>query len=320
MNYGEIDLNDLLLYFGNVSTQVIVLFILIALGYVLTHFKMIRTEGAGLLTDLSLFIITPAVIIKAFATVEFTAERVGNLLIVALAAVLIHFFALAVGLICFKKSERAQRNLYTACVVFSNCGYMSLPLTEAVLGDEGVFLVSIYVGVFNVVLWSVGLKLFSSERLSFKKIALNPGLISVAIGLIIFFGKLNITSVKILYEPISMMAALNAPVAMLVIGYYLKNTDLVIRKSDMPIFAIIALRLVAVPLVALAVMRLCGITGTLLTATFIPASAPCAAAVMMFSAKYGADTASASKIVSFTHIASVVTMPLLLTLCKFIGG
>ena len=95
--------------------------------------------------------------------------------------------------------------------------------------------------------------------------------------------------------------------------------NVVVRRSDVPNFCAIALRMVAVPLLCLALFRLCGITGNLLMAVMIPASAPTAAMVMMLSAKYQGDGIEASRIVSFSHLVSIVTMPLILTLCPAVG-
>lgn len=304
-------------FFGTVSVQVAVLYIMIAVGFILTRSGKMNATGAAQMTDVLLYIVTPCVIINSFGSVEFTVDSAGRLLISAVAAVASHAVSFGIAAICFMRTEKARRNLLIAASALSNCGFMGVPLASAILGDEGVFLVSVYIAVFNIVSWTVGISLFSSENLNWKRIVLNPGVIGVAIGLVIFFARLKLPG--IIAQPVGYMAGLNTPLAMVVIGYYLASGSLKMRRSDVPNFCAIAVRMVAVPLVCLALFRLCGITGNLLMAVMIPASAPTAAMVMMLSAKYQGDGIEASRIVSFSHLVSIVTMPLILTLCHAVG-
>ena len=52
----------------------------------------------------------------------------------------------------------------------------------------------------------------------------------------------------------------------------------------------------------------------MLLACMIPASAPAAANVVMFAAKFGGDARLASRIVPLSTVVSILTIPLLLTL------
>ena len=42
------------------------------------------------------------------------------------------------------------------CVVFTNCGFMALPLLDALYGSYGIFLGSSFIVVNNLLLWSYG--------------------------------------------------------------------------------------------------------------------------------------------------------------------
>lgn len=310
---------ELSMYFLEVSTQVGVMFLLIAVGFILTHLKVINDKGAKQITDIVLYAVTPAVIIKAFISVEFSPENVGSMLIAVGSAIAVHFIGLFLGKIVFRKIEKPNRNMYISAVVFANGGYMSLPLAEAILGDYGAFLLSMFVTVFNVFIWTLGVHLFSTEKISAKKLILNPNIIAVIIGVVLFFCRIDITGLTLIYEPVVHFANLNAPLAMIVIGYYLRSADCRLNRKDTPMFLSIALRIIAMPLIMMTLLRLCGVTGDTLTCCVIPASAPIAAMLMMFATKFGGDTSTASKAVAVSHICSIVTMPLMLTLCRYIG-
>ncbi len=312
---------DILNYTLTVSTQVLILFILIAVGFILTKVKMLGQTGAKQITNLVLYFVTPAVILKAFigGSVDNTPENVKSLGVAALAAVIAHAVAFIIGFAVFHKCDRAD-NLQVCAVMASNCGFMSLPLAEAVLGDQGVFIVTIYVGIFNIIVWTLGVRLISGERMSIKRALLNPGVISATVGIILFILGVDISSVTVVMEPIKHLAALNTPLPMVIIGFYLANASLRLGKGDGRMIVVILLRLVAAPLVTMGILRLIGVTGLPLSACVLPASAPVAVIIMMFAANYDGDAEGASRTVSLSHLVSIVTMPAILVLCKLIGG
>ena len=310
---------DLWLYFQGVATQVAVIFVLIGVGVLLTRRRLISEVGARVITDVILYAVTPAVILKAFLTVRFSPENAQQMLLALASALAVHALGLGLGLLVFGRRPKPSRSLLTGVVIFANGGFMALPLAQALLGDKGVFLVSMYVAVFNVVIWTLGVKLFSAEPVSAKKLLLNPNLIAVALGIVLFFLRVDLTGVTILFEPMTHLANLNTPLAMLLIGYYLAHARWLPSRADGPAYVAITLRLLAVPLVALAALRLCGMTGDLLTACVLPASAPVAAMTMMFAARFGGDTETASRTVALSHVMSILTIPLMLTLAKAIG-
>lgn len=304
-------------FFGNVFSQVLILFVMIMVGFVLTKCRMLNGDGAEQLTDILLYIVNPCVIINSFSSIGFSEERAGQLLVSAGAAVAVHVVALAIGWLVFARCEKARRNLFIATTCMSNCGFMGIPLASAVLGAEGVFLISVYVAVFNVFVWTVGISLFRSGNFEWRRIIFNPGIIGMAVGLAFFFLKIELPAV--VAQPLEYMAGMNSPLAMIVIGYYLASGGLLPKRGDGPLFAAVGMRMVVVPLVCLGIFLLCGLRGNMLMATMIPTAAPAAAMVMMLSAKYTGDGVEGSRIVSFSHILSIITMPLLLTLCYAVG-
>ncbi len=313
-------------YMLKVSMQVLILFMLIAVGYILTKAKMLGEKGAKQITNLVLYFVTPAVILNAFVggKVENSPENIKKLGVAVVAAVIAHAIALLIGAIAFRGHDR-ESNLRICTVMSSNCGFMSLPLAQAILGAEGVFIVTIYVGIFNIITWTLGVRLISGKQISLKRAIFNPGVLSAAAGIILFLcgvnlSTLEIANVKIIMEPIQHLANLNTPLPMIVIGYYLANASLKLRKGDGQMLLTIALRLVVAPVITMFVLRLIGITGTSLSASVLPACAPVAVAVMMFAASFDSDAEGTSRTVSLSHLFSIFTMPVILVVCKLIGG
>ncbi len=304
--------------FLNVFTQVVILFILIFLGAILTKKGVFTEKGISSMTDMVLLLVTPCVIIKSFIR-EFDSTTFKKLLISFLIAILSHIgFIILSRVLLRDKNERSQKVLQFG-VIFSNCGYMSIPLQQALLGDDGIFYGASYIAIFQIFIWSYGLLLMSGDKkvLSPKKMLINPGVIGVSIGLIIFL--LSIPVPKVIAEPISYLASLNTPLPMLIIGYHLMKSNILEGLRNIKCFFAIGIKLFLFPLLALLVMYLCGVRGTMLISSVISCSAPTAAITTMFSDKYSCDTALSVNMVSISTLLSLISMPILITLAQHLA-
>lgn len=298
-----------------VGQQVLILFILIGVGVICGKVRFLTQNTAKHLTNIVLYFVTPCVVIDAFQR-DFEPELLTNLGITALSAVLIHAVSIAIAFFVFQDKDISRRCVLRFGTVFSNCGFMSIPLQAALLGPDGVFYGAAFVAVFNLLLWSYGLLTMSGDKkaLSPKHLLLNPGVIGVAAGMILFL--LSVHLPEVLSTPVSYMAALNTPLPMLIIGFYLSRTNLREALRDKKAYTAIFLRLVALPLLTLVFMYLFQIRGVVLTACVIAASAPVAAATTMFAAKFDRDTVLSVNLVSLSTLFSLATMPLLVGLAQ----
>lgn len=296
--------------FLTVGQQVLIIFILIAVGFICGKTKLIKGEGAACLTNIVLYAVTPCLMIEAFQR-DFDASMLTNLLITAAAAVGVHLLSILIAALCIHDKDKSRQTVLRFSVVFSNCGFMCLPLEQALLGDDGVFYGGVFVAVFNIVLWSYGLVMMSGDKkqLSIKRLVLNPGIMGVLIGLVFFVFSIRLP--EIVMSPISFLADLNTPLPMLVIGYYLYKSNLIDAVKDVKSYIAIALRLIVIPILSLAILYLCGMRGTLLLSTVIAASAPVAASTTMFATKFNKDVAASVNLVSLSTIFSILTMSLI---------
>lgn len=303
--------------FLTVGQQVIVLFLLILVGFLCGRFGVFGEKTAKGMAEIALLFATPCAIIQSFQR-EKEPALLKNLGLALLISLLIHAVTIALVTLVFREKDGARRRVLRFGTVFSNAGYMALPLQQAVLGSEGVFYGAAYIAVFNVFLWSWGLCEMSGDRksLSAKKLLLNPGLIGVLIGVGLFLGSVRLP--EVLLGPVKHLAALNTPLPMLIVGYHLSHTRLGQALCDRQALFAVALRLVAIPAMVLALLYVCGVRGTLLVSCTIAASAPIAAATSMFATKYNRDIGLSVNLVSVSTLLSAVTMPLIVGVAKLL--
>ncbi|MBQ7089185.1 MAG: AEC family transporter [Clostridia bacterium] len=298
--------------FLTVASQVLTLFLLIGVGAVCAKTQLLSERAVKALADLVLYIATPCVIIKSCIREFDSAMLWGFLTVIAVAAVT-HGLLIVLAKVVFRDGEEDRRRVLRMATVFSNAGYMAIPLQQAILGDVGVFYCAAYVIVFNVFLWTYGLAEMSGEsRLSVKKILLNPGVIGVAVGILLFV--LPVPVPTLIVDGIGHLAALNTPVPMLIVGFYLAQTDLLGALKDGRGWLCMALRLVAAPAVALGALLLCGVRGDLLTSCMICIATPVATACTMFATRFDRNPRLSVNLVSMSTLLSAVTLPLMVAL------
>lgn len=294
-----------------VSSNVLVLFILIAIGYMCNRTKILTAASIKDMTNFVLYIVTPCVIINSYQK-EFDKQMLVGLVITLIASFLSFGLNILMAHLLVKDSDKRREKTLRFGTVFSNCGYMSLPLQEAMLGETGVFYGATYIAVFQIVLWTYGVILMSGDikSISLKKVIINPGVLSTALGVVLFVCSLSIPFSII--EPMKHLASLNTPIPMIIVGYRLAETSF--RIKGLSTYVSIVLRLVVSPLVMILGLWLCGISGDIMVACAIAASSPVAAATTMFSEKFGGDTLLSASLVSITTLLSIITMPLIVGL------
>ena len=303
--------------FIDVGTQVLVLFVLIAVGAVLTKCGMITEQGSRTMTDVVLYAVTPCVIVNAFQR-EYEPRMLGGLLTALLAAFLSLGFSVLLAELMYRKKDVDRGVVLKFSLVFSNCGFMALPLQQAILGDDGVFYGAAYVAMFNIFMWTYGLLRMSGKRelKAALKAVVNPGIIGTIVGIILFAFSIKLPTV--LASSVSFLAALNTPVPMLVIGYHLVHANLRRVLTDKDAYIAMLFRLVLIPLAVMGVMILLRVDPVITTATVIAVSAPVAAFTTMMSTKYGHDTELSAGIVSASALFSLLTMPLVVGLTQYL--
>ena len=296
------------------AQQVFILYILIAVGFFADKSGLYTEKASKLNTNLLFYIVTPLVIVNSFLTIDNSPENLKNFGIAALLGVALHVVGIILVLPLFRKTEKSKAGIYRYACIYGNCGYMALPLAQAVLGAEGTFYCSAVIMIFNIFCFTHGIYIIGAQKdgFDFKKLLINPGTIGVAIGLPLYLFGVELPAV--IETPITSLAALNTPLAMLIFGTYIAHTDLKTMFTDKRIYLVGVVKLIAIPLVMIAAFKLLNIPTLLATAIAVSASAPCANNTVIFAGKYDLDTGTASKTVALVSFFSIITMPVMIAL------
>lgn len=300
-----------------VAIQVFIMFIIIILGFIIKKCNIITKEASRQLSDILLIFVTPCVVIKAYQ-VPYREDMAGNLLVAFAAAIVINVVGAVVSKFIFnKKDEKSIINQY--CATYSNCGFMGVPLLEAVLGSQGVFYGAAYLAIFNIFNWTHGVYLYTQDKktLSIKNIILNPGVLGVTVGLVLFFARIALP--EVILAPVSYMASMNTPVAMLLLGVFLADVDFKTAFKNISLYTVSFVRLIVIPILAVFILQIPFIPDIVAVAVVIPAACPSATAAALFASKYEYDASYASEIVAINTIVSIATLPVIVAINSLVS-
>lgn len=294
---------------ATVAIQVFILFVLIIVGFVCGKTKFLKDDGIKGMTDLLLYVISPCVIINSYQRDYDPGMLKGLFIGVVVTIVSILSTALLARLI-IHDPDKKRENVFRFGAIFSNCGFMSIPLQNALIGKDGVFYGASYIVVFNILIWTYGLAMMSggAHNITLRKIIFNPGVLGSLFGLFCFL--LQIRLPEVLLKPVGYLADMNTALPMVIIGFHLANNKL--QLKGLSTIVSLVLRLIITPLIMLGIFMIIGVKGPLMISMVIASSAPYAAITTMFSAKFGSgDTGLSAATVSLSTLLSILTMPVI---------
>ena len=169
--------------------QIVQLFLMIFMGYLIVKTGLVRDDDSKVLSKIILYLIVPCVIINAFQ-VDYTTDTVKGLLIAFAASVMTQVILLVVISVAGRLLHLNE--VEVASVYYSNSGNLIVPIVTFILGQEWVLYGCVFMSVQLVFLWTHCKKIISREAsYDWKKIILNINMISIFIGVILFFTKIR---------------------------------------------------------------------------------------------------------------------------------
>ena len=285
----------------NTDIMVIVLFIIMLIGVLLGKMKVINSESRSTISFLIINVSMPMLIVSS-SNLEFNEQTKNESMWLIIMSVAAFFFSILLAQLIFKKA------VPRCATVFSNAGYMGLPVLNSILGPKGLFLGAIFQMVFHLFTWTYGISLFTKSNKfkdSLKKM-INPSLIAVAIAIVLMFTGWKIPDT--IQTVLKMMGELTTPLSMLLIGATLAQVSLkeVIRLKQ--IYLVTALRLLIIPAFVLLFLLFPSIPKISVYVVFVINAMPTAAITGILAMKYNNDEKLASSIVAFSTLISIITL------------
>ena len=332
---------------GDITVKVIfyvaILFIMMVPGIILKKCRLVQDGFGKGISNLVLYVAQPVLVFQAYIR-PFDVEILKNALAVLILSTAMHSMFAIVAIVTFKKAEDNARRMLKTATVFSNAAFMGIPLIEAVLGSEATIYATVYNITFNIFLWSLGVYFCTAKRdmdndgdidsrkeraaavfSSLGKAFVHPVTIAAFLGILVFLlpidsfftAPLLSENKNIIWEALTMIKNLVAPLSMVVIGLRLAEINFKGFFRDIYMYVFIFLRHFGLPFATILLMELVKAVGidigeTVSLVLIIMSATPAASSSTMFAEKFDCDAGYASKLVAFSTILSIVTMPVML--------
>ena len=296
--------------------QIIQLFIMIFMGFIIVKAKLLKAEDSKILSVIVLYLIIPCVIINAFQ-VDYTPQTVKGLLIALAGSVMTQVILLIVVSILGRVFHLNE--VEVASIYYSNSGNLIVPIVMFILGKEWVLYGCVFMSVQLVFIWTHCKKIISRESTyDWRKIVLNINMISIAIGIVLFLTRIHLPA--IINNTLSAVGSMIGPASMIVTGMLFAGMDFKQIFANKRVYFVSFFRLIIVLVIALFLIK-CSQLSTfssngnkLMMIVFLAIITPSASTVTQMCQVYGNDSQYASAINVVTTLLAIVTMPLMVML------
>ena len=291
-----------------VAGQVVTLFLLMGVGFVMARLGRLSPGTLGQLSSLLLYVAIPCVIISSMQ-IDPEPGLLRNIGVMFLITAAYYVVFCSLLPLLFRSSPEDTRVVLRFGTVYANNGFMGIPLLQAVLGPSTAIFAVVATVTFNLAQWTHGVILMSGrKRLSLRQALLNPGTVGLTVGLVLFLSGLRLPSM--VGSAVGFLADLNTPLAMVVIGGQMARTSLgsTFRRPDL--YAVALLKLAAIPAVTALALLPFHLPPLVYCSMVILAGTPTAGTSSILAQQFGRDAGSAAQMVTLSTLLSVITLPL----------
>lgn len=296
--------------------QIVELFIMIFMGFAIVKAGIVKDEESKVLSKIVLYLVIPCVIVNAFQ-VDYTAQTVKGLMIAFVASVILQIILLIIVAVMGK--ILSLNEVEVASVYYSNSGNLIVPIVTFILGKEWVLYGCVFMSVQLVFLWTHCKKIISRERsYDWKKIVLNINMISIAVGVVLFFTRIRLS--EVIDNTIGAVGNMIGPASMIVTGMLFAGMNLKQIFANKRVYFVSFLRMLVVPLITLILIkgsRLANLSADapkIMLIVFLAVITPSASTVTQMCQVYGNDSQYASAINVVTTLSAIITMPVMVLL------
>lgn len=291
--------------------------VLLLIGGLSYKRKLIDEAMNKKLSNLLLNLVIPLLLIISFQR-DWEEHLAKGLAVSFLLAFISHGAAILLSQVLLPGKKNRDVSLERFAVIYSNCGFIGIPMVNGLFGLDGVFYLTAYIAVFNLFMWTHGVFMMVGKqdlKTTLKTLA-SPTVISIFVGVILFLLQIHIPD--ILYQSFNYVASMNTPLAMIIAGVTIAQTDLRKIFGKLRIYYISFLKLLVLPIILLLLYHRFPIDSVVLSTAILAVACPTGAAVTLFALRYDKNTLYSSEIFAVTTLFSIGTMPLVMAIVQIL--
>ena len=308
--------------------QFFVMFAMIFTGYVLRKINFIKEEMNNSLNKLIVYCAYPLMLTYNIGTMDMNSVLFKKFLLMMLITAGIFVVTSAFVYIYTKVRKFPKRvsNVAEMSMVCPNNGFMGFPMGLSILGAEGLLLMMAQNSAMNVYFFTYTLYVLrrnnaEKNRFSIKsvttatvKVLLNPNILGMFVGFFFCLTSFPLDNAIGLY--MNYIGGAATPLAMIFIGSTLAGSNFFEMLKNHIVWESSVIKLIIIPFAAAVAVYFMPIPDSLKVITVLGLSFPTAATIPMLAEQENQNHELASKILFFSTVVSMVTVPMTITLIK----
>ena len=290
------------------TNQVAIMLLLILAGMLCYKLHLFTDRGVKELSGIVLQVVNPIVILLAYHR-ELELRLVQNLGWTFLLSAVAMGAGIGLATLLIRNKPGRETAVERLSAVYSNCGFMGIPLVKALLGYEGVFYLTAFLTVFNLLIWTHGIMSVTGSRdpRSLLHVLRSPAILAIPLGMILFFGRITLPS--FLAETLEQIAGMNTPLAMLVAGATIAQGSLKQALLQRRVYLIAGYKLLLMPLLTIGMFFALPLDPAVFTTVVLSMAAPTAITCTLFAVQNDKNAEYASQIFAISTVFSLLTLP-----------
>lgn len=306
------------------GSAVMQIFLLGAVGYFLVKRNVLGQICLDTLSRLVIEVTLPALIFYQLIT-EFKFNLYTNWWIFPLISFAITLAGFLSGAIFtgFIRG-RQQKWQFLSLTTFQNSGYLPLVLAASLLAQDKMNTMFVYIFMFllgfNLLIWSLGVYILSFHKnkgFEFGSL-FSPPVIATLVSLLLVFFRLNQFIPQLVLKPLQMIGNCTFVLAIFVVGGSLALAQ--IKNIDFKAVSLMVLaKLIILPALGLWLVIKFNLPALLGLLIVMETAAPSATSLSVITRHYKNDDLLVSQGIFFTHILSLITLPVFLSLYFALG-
>lgn len=299
--------------FLSVLSPMMSLFLLILTGVYMWKKQFLDDIATNRISVVLLRVCNPILLLaSAFNAKSVTHDSMLKVLVIATVV----FFVFGVLGIVFAPAfdkDKGQQAMFKLMMMFSNLGFMGIPVVSAVLGTDYLVYVSEFMLVYNLIFYTYGMAVMEGgfSRESLKKI-LNIGTVTAAASFfIVWFGW---TVPDFLLSTLNHLGNCNTPLALMLVGAAVAKSDLKSLFSSPKMYVFCVSKLIVLPLIAAFALKALGMDYGVVATSMIMVGMPVGNMPLILGTERGIDCSTCSAGIVMTTLLCVMTVPLLMTI------
>lgn len=300
-----------------IGERIIIMFIILLIGFFCYKKGLITKQGTKQLSAVELNLVNPILIFMSYQK-DYDSAMTHNLIWAFILSALSYAVAIALSYVFISKKQKSF-SVERFSIIYSNCGFIGIPLINGLFGAEGVLYLTAYITFFNFLVWTHGL-MTMKEKIDFSsalKALKAPSVIAIFLGLICYFTRLSLPTVPA--QALQYISDMNTPLAMIIAGATAAQTNILCVFRKPRNYLICFYKLLAIPLIAFLVIRLFNVPSIVCTTLTVAAACPVATTGIMFAITLNKDSEKCSELFTMSTLLSLLTLPLVTVITTTFG-